>query len=194
LPDAHTVEGWGEAADSNFVFTLKGSRYITHMKKLKPNKDSLDMLLDRARHLGDKLKVILFQLPPRWKLNPERLAAFLGMLPPLYRYAFEFRDTSWHDDRVYELLRQHEAAFCIYDIAGTESPRLVTTDFVYARLHGPSKRPYRGQYSEETLAWWARAINTWKHEGKSVYCYFDNDENAFAAHDALRLKSMLQPV
>jgi len=193
LPAETTVEEWRRSTGPKFTFALKASRYITHMKKLKTDTDALERLLDRARHLGDKLHVILFQLPPRWKINPERLSTFLDALPETYRYAFEFRDASWHDDRTYDLLRKHNAAFCIFDIAGTRSPGRNTADFVYIRLHGPDPSAYKGQYDDQTLAGWAGALHTWNDQGKTIYCYFDNDENGFAARDALRLQKMLKP-
>jgi uncharacterized protein YecE (DUF72 family) len=161
------------------------------MKKLKPT-EALPMLLDRSQYLGDKLKVILFQLPPHWKMNLDRLTDFLESLPSTYRYSFEFRDISWHNHRIYELLTGFNAAFCIFDIGGMQSPILSTTDFVYVRLHGPSNEPYKGQYDEQALSSWAKAITAWNREGKNVYCYFDNDENGYAAQDALRLKKIIR--
>lgn len=191
LPREKTLLNWGNTVPAGFIFALKGSRFITHLKKLKDPAQSLAPLLARVTFLGPKLGPILFQLPPRWPFNPERLEAFLAALPAAYRYALEFRDQSWLNPRAYESLARHGAAFCIYDFAGFLSPREVTADFVYLRLHGP-KGPYQGQYSTRTLADWAGAIAAWADRGKEVFCYFDNDEAGYAAQDALRLKEMVR--
>jgi uncharacterized protein YecE (DUF72 family) len=190
LPAAGTFEEWREAVPSGFVFAVKASRYITHMKKLKDTEQAVSLLLERARFLAEKLGPILFQLPPRWSLDIDRLRSFLELLPKGYRYAFEFRDPSWFAPEVYEALSGIGAAFCIFDLNGMLSPKEVTSDFVYIRLHGPDG-PYRGKYESETLAGWAGAISTWRREGRDVYCYFDNDEAGYAPQDALRLLNML---
>ena len=113
------------------------------------------------------------------------------MLPNRHRYAFEFRDPSWHDPKILELLSKRGAAFCIFDLAGERSPIEVTADFVYIRLHGPGAA-YQGSYEGRTLSGWARRIKGWSEAGKEVYCYFDNDEKAYAPYDALRLKAMVE--
>jgi uncharacterized protein YecE (DUF72 family) len=189
LPSEKTLEAWRDAVPEGFIFSVKGSRYISHMKKLKDPQDTLPNLLERIDTLGRTLGPILFQLPPKWRFNAERLESFLKALPSDRRFAFEFRDTSWFDPKCFELLSRHNAAFCIYDMAGEVSPREVTADFVYVRLHGPSGA-YQGQYDNNTLAGWAGAFSTWSDQGKEVYCYFDNDEAGFAAQDALRLQEM----
>ena len=134
---------------------------------------------------------MLFQLPPRWRVNPDRLERLLGVLPDRHRYAFEFRDPSWHDERISSCCRAGSAAFCIFDLAGKRSPIEVTAGFVYIRLHGPGAA-YQGSYDGRTLSGWARRIQGWSEAGKDVYCYFDNDEKAYAPHDALRLKEMVE--
>lgn len=189
LPEEETFEAWRRAVPEGFLFAVKASRYITHMKKLKDPAASLARFLERAELLGEKMGPVLFQLPPRWHLDLDRLRAFLQALPRGHRYAFEFRDESWFDPGVYEALAG-SAAFCIFDLDGRLSPRETTADFVYIRLHGPDG-PYRGQYSTEALAGWAGAISTWRQGGKDVYCYFDNDEAGYAPQDALRLQEML---
>jgi len=118
------------------------------------------------------------------------LRFFLEALPIGYRFAFECRDPSWFNPDVYALLRAHNAAFCIYDFDYLLSPREVTADFIYIRLHGPAGK-YRGQYSDAALSGWARFIKGWRRKVKAVYCYFDNDEAGYAAKDAMRLKEML---
>ena len=191
LPDQHTLRQWHDAVPHNFVFTAKASRYITHLKKLKEPEESLSTFLERIRVLEDKLGPILFQLPPRWRFNGQRFAAFLDHLSGEFRYAFEFRDRSWLNEQSYALLAQKNAAFCIYEFDGFLSPKAVTADFIYVRLHGPNG-PYRGSYDTRTLSGWAEAFSTWSAEGRNVHCYFDNDEAGYAARNALHLQSMLQ--
>lgn len=176
---------------SGFVFALKGSRFLTHMKKLGDPDEGIARFLERARHLGRKLGPILFQLPPRWKANPERLDTFVRALPGGHRYAFELRDTSWLNQEIYAVLRKHKAAFCSYELAGFESPVVITTDFTYVRLHGPEEHAYRGSYSKARLRDWATRINEWRKTLKATYLYFDNDQAAYAARNALELKSMV---
>ena len=192
LPSLKTFTGWKKTVDKNFVFSVKANRYITHMKKLKDPEDTLKKFLKQADTLGVKLGPILFQLPPRWKRNPERLGAFLKMLPNKYRCAFEFRDPSWFDDRIYDLLEKHGAAFCIYQLAGRISPKKVTADFVYVRLHGPGDNSYQGSYSAGELSGWAAIFSAWRQKGEDIYCYFDNDQNGYAPLNALRLKEMME--
>ena len=109
LPEKKTLLRWREAVSEDFVFSVKASRYLTHMKKLKDPREPLERLLDRVSVLEDKLGPILFQLPPRWGSNPERLEGFLEILPEGQQYAFEFRDPSWFDEKNYELLRNYKS-------------------------------------------------------------------------------------
>ena len=190
LPPRETLEHWHDSTPAGFVFSVKASRYITHMKKLNDPRQSLRILLERITVLGDKLGPILFQLPPRWRYNHERLSRFLDSLSKEFRYAFEFRDQSWLNDESYGLLSRHGAALCVYELDGFVSPRKVTADFAYVRLHGPGG-PYQGDYDTRTLAGWAGAFSTWSAQGADCYCYFDNDEAGYAAQNAKALQAML---
>lgn len=192
LPRQQTLQNWRDGVPDAFVFGFKASRYITHMKKLKEPRESLTKLLRAVQALGPKLGPILFQLPPRWRCNNRRLAEFLEALPQTHRYAFEFRDPSWFNDAIYAILKSHGAAFCIYDLKGRVSPKAVTADFVYLRLHGPSETAYQGRYDVQALCGWAGAMTAWQRQNKSVYCFFDNDQAGYAATDALRLKEMIE--
>jgi uncharacterized protein YecE (DUF72 family) len=192
LPETATLKTWRDTAPAGFIFAVKASRYITHMKKLKDPQEPLDNLLGRVEALGDSLGPILFQLPPNWNFNAERLASFLDALPGGFRYAFEFRNESWFNGRAVDLLADHNAAFCIYQIAGRDSPRQVTANFVYVRLHGPGDNAYQGNYNTQTLSGWARALSGWAREGRDAYCYFDNDQNGYAARNAADLRDMLK--
>ncbi|HET9743975.1 MAG TPA: DUF72 domain-containing protein [Terriglobales bacterium] len=190
LPKFETMRGWRAATPKNFEFAVKASRFLTHNKKLKEPENALENFLPRAEALGEKLGPILFQLPPKWRLNVERLAEFLAALPKYHHYAFEFREPSWLTDSVYDLLRRHNAGFCIYELAGFHSPIELTADWTYVRLHGPGGK-YQGSYSGSALRDWAERIVEWDSELKRVYVYFDNDEAGYAAFNALRLKRMV---
>ncbi len=191
LPTETTVAGWRDATPPDFRFAWKGSRYITHLKKLKDPAEPLERMYGRAVALGGKLGPILFQLPPRFPRDLERLSGLIALLRPDYRHAFEFRDPSWHDDAVLALLRQHNLAWCSYELAGFRSPIEVSADFTYVRLHGPTNEAYRGSYSDQQLAAWAERVQAWRESLRAVYIYFDNDEAGYAVHDASRLRSLV---
>ena len=189
LPEVETLE---KHVPQDFIFSVKANRYITHMKNLKDTQESVDNFIKRVAILGDRLGPILLQLPPNWNLDLERLRAFLKILPQDFRYTFEFRDPSWITEDVFSLLRDYRTAFCIYHLKGQLSPREVTTDFVYIRLHGPLDEAYQGKYDSHQLSGWAGAIAAWSRQGKTVYCYFDNDQDGFATENAAELIGMLQ--
>ncbi len=190
LPAPGTFARWRQASPRNFVFAVKASRFITHNKKLKDPQNAIENFLPRARELGEKLGPILFQLPPKWRCNLERLEEFLQELPRGHDYAFEFREPTWHCAPVLEILRRHNAAYCIYDLAGFATELEVTADWTYVRLHGPGGK-YQGSYTDDTLRQWARQISEWQQKLRAVYFYFDNDQAGYAAHNALRLKQLL---
>ncbi|MEW6143400.1 MAG: DUF72 domain-containing protein [Thermodesulfobacteriota bacterium] len=190
MPDKETVREWRDTVPEKFIFSVKASRYITHMKKLKEPLEAVSFLVNTVSLFENKLGPILFQLPPRWHVDAERLESFVRSLPRNRSYAFEFRDTSWFDKRVYEILERHNMAFCIYEIGRVLSPRIVTADIVYVRLHGPDG-PYRGKYSDHVLEGWAGAFSGWAKQGMEVFCYFDNDEAGYAPQDAMRLQEMV---
>jgi uncharacterized protein YecE (DUF72 family) len=193
LPSESSLRRWRDTVPESFVIAVKASRYITHMKKLKDPRQSLEKFVKRIRLLEGNLGPILFQLPPRWRCNPQRLESFLSALPEGNAYAFEFRDPSWFDPRTYDVLSSHEAAFCMYDLKGETSPKELTADFAYIRLHGPENRPYAGLYDTKALSGWAGAISAWLDQGLRVYCYFDNDQKGYAPRNAAELQQMLRP-
>jgi len=188
MPSLKAFETWRDQTPAGFSFSVKAGRYITHMKKLKDPKEPIENFMDRLWGLKEKLGPILFQLPPGWNINVERFHEFLKVLPRGLRYTFEFRNASWYDERIYELLREFNCAFCIYELAGHTAPVIVTADFVYVRLHGPGGK-YQGSYNDTTLGEWANRIHEWMNSGKDVYIYFDNDQEGFAAFNALSLKT-----
>ncbi|MBV9080829.1 MAG: DUF72 domain-containing protein, partial [Elusimicrobia bacterium] len=174
-----------------FIFAVKGSRFITHMKKLKDPRPSLKLLFERASALKEKLGPVLFQLPPGWDLNLPRFHDFLDALPKKRRFTFELRNPTWFTDEVFQALADHGASLCVYQIAGRSSPVLATADFVYVRLHGPTGAAYQGSYSDADLRIWAARIGGWLRENRDVFVYFDNDQMAYAAQDADRLRRMV---
>ncbi len=191
LPTEKLIAAWCARTPEGFRFAVKAWRAITHYRRLAACEDLLADFFDRIAHFGDRLGPVLFQLPPRFPADPGRLARFLERLPKGHRYAFEFRDPSWHREAVYGLLRKAGAAFCPFDLAGLLGPRVVTADFVYVRLHGHERR-YRGAYDEALLADWARWLRQRREEGREVWFYFDNtDEAAHAVFDAMRLRRLL---
>jgi uncharacterized protein YecE (DUF72 family) len=191
LPSQQTLKQWRETVPDRFQFTAKASGYITHRKKLKDPEQTLVQFFDRIRVLEDKLAVILFQLPPRWSPNFDRLANFIEALPPEYRYAFEFRDRRWFAPKMYEILSRSGVALCLYELAGARSPQELTTDWTYIRLHGMHEDAYRGRYDAETLDLWAKQLLKWSEMGHDIYCYFDNDEAGYAPQDALALRERI---
>jgi uncharacterized protein YecE (DUF72 family) len=124
-------------------------------------------------------------------VNVARLEALLEILPRKHRYAFEFRETSWMNNDVLRVLRRHNAAFCIYELAGYHSPCEITADFAYIRLHGPGEGKYQGSYSTVRLHRWARQIEQWSRKLKAIYVYFDNDQFGYAARNALTLRKIV---
>lgn len=191
LPKTDTVAQWREQTPQGFLFACKASRYITHMKKLKDPEAGIEPFFGCVEALGEKLGPILFQLPPRWRVNEQRLRAFLKVLPRRHRYAFEFRDPSWLTESVYERLRDAGAACCLHDFEGRQSPEVDTAAFRYVRLHGPGAA-YRGSYTPQRLSALARKVGVWRDAGQDVYCYFDNDEAAHAAKNALKLNAFVK--
>ncbi|HEX4373389.1 MAG TPA: DUF72 domain-containing protein [Puia sp.] len=186
LPSAETFVDWKKASPEKFVFSVKANRYLTHMKKLKVDKPAIQKFFTSIEKLKEKLGAILFQLPPHWKINAERLDAFISVLPGDHRYTFEFRDHTWYHQEIYDILKKHQSAFCIYELEHQVSPMEITTDLVYIRLHGPGEK-YQGSYTDKNLKQWAKKIIAWKKEGKTIYVYFDNDQNGCAPLNAKKL-------
>ena len=190
-PDA--VKSWKEQTGKNFVFTWKASKFITHWKRLSANSvNSLELMESRLSLLGDKAASILFQLPPNFKADADRLSAFLRMLSPKRRYSIEFRHPSWYSPQIMRLLSEDNISLCISDHHDAPASWRRTADFVYVRGHGPGGR-YKGHYSTDALAGWAKRISSWKAQGCDVFVFFDNDQKSAAPIDALKLKQILLP-
>ncbi|MGY3443599.1 MULTISPECIES: DUF72 domain-containing protein [unclassified Bradyrhizobium] len=190
-PTENAVVAWREATDKDFVFAWKASKFITHWKRLSDNSiNSLELLEDRLSLLRNKAGPILFQLPPNFTVDADRLASFLKLLKRRRRYAFEFRHPSWYEPRILKTLAARNIALCISDHHDAPAPWRRTADFVYVRGHGPGGQ-YRGHYRPAELSEWAKRIRSWKRQGCDVYVYFDNDQKSAAPADAKRLREFL---
>ena len=189
LPEARTFEDWRRRLPARFVASIKASRYLTHLKRLKDPEEPVDRLFDRASHLGRTFGPVLYQLPPRWPRRLSRLQVFLDALPR-HRQAVEFRDPDWYAPEVLEALAARRIALCVHDMAGSVSPRAVSGAFVYLRLHGPDGR-YHGRYPDDRLREWAEWLGAQASDGFSAFVYFNNDGGGHAPRDAARLRELL---
>ena len=191
VPKEETVKNWNKLAATGFLYSVKASQYITHRKRLKDCEESLHFFYDRVKYLKTHLGPILFQLPPSFKLNMERLKEFTALLEKKYTHVFEFRHPSWFTEEVYEYMKLNKLGLCITDLGGQLSPEIITSHFAYLRLHGPNKK-YQGSYGTKKLREWKQKIMTFSKEGIATYCYFDNDEKGFAVQDAKELIHLLK--
>ena len=191
LPAAKTFVRWREQSPADFIYALKAPRTITHFKKLQGSEEVLDRFLERARLLGSKLGPILYQLPPHWQCDAQRLAGFLGCLPNDLEHAVEFRDQSWHSDEVMGLLRERNVAFCYVSLPGFECPFWVTGRIVYARMHGVGTK-YGGSYEEGQLRAFAVRLCDYLKRGYDAFVYFNNDALAYAVENAHDLRYLVE--
>jgi uncharacterized protein YecE (DUF72 family) len=191
LPRPEAFLAWRDQAPAGFVYAIKASRFLTHVKRLKDPEAPLDNLLSRARGLGPRLGPILYQLPPRWLCNLERLRGFLRALPSDLQHVLEFRDPSWCNEEVRALLTQAGAGFCIHDMPGHAWPDWVTGRVAYFRFHGPAEARYAGCYSPAFLRRTAERIRALQRKGHQVYAYFNNDWQGHAVRNAGQLRRLL---
>lgn len=191
LPPPSGVATCRDSTRPDFCFAAKGSRFLTHMKKLKDPEPGIARFFERIEPLGAKLGPVVFQLPPWWEVNLERLDEFLAALPAGHLYAFELRNPTWQTPEVYRILERYNAALCIFEIAGMRSEPRLTADFTYVRLHGPGGA-YQGSYGEEQLASWAERLRAWNRDLRAAYLYFDNDQAAYAVENARTLLHMAE--
>ena len=191
LTDEKTFQSWYERTPPNFVFTIKGSRYITHTKRLLVAQESVDLFMQRASKLKSKLKVVLWQLPPSFRSDSKRLDNFLKLFKNYdYQVAFEFRHESWFNAEIYEVLKQHNAALVLSNSPDFPEKMVQTADFSYIRFHG-GKDLYSSYYSSEEMNEWAKRIKKLS-DARDVFAYFNNDANAFAVKNALEIKNLLE--
>ena len=191
LPKPQYLKRWHNLTPKNFLYAVKASRYITHIKKLKDVSEELTRFLDLAALLGRKLGPILYQLPPSLHKDIARLESFIELLPKSKIAVFEFRHESWYCEDTYKLLGRFGVGFCIHDLSGNESPKVVTGDIIYVRFHGTTGR-YSGCYSKSMLAKWAKWLKDHARDVRSIYVYFNNDACAYAVRNAKELKELLR--
>lgn len=188
-------ENWRAKTPENFVFAIKGSRFITHIKRLKDCQEPLERFFQSAIGLEEKLGVILWQLPPRWGADEKRLASFLSLIDNLrfknVRQAFEFRENSWFSSKIYAMLKKFGGGLVIADSPFWPKEEVFTADFMYLRFHGRESL-YASSYSGEELREWAKKIAQLRGENLDVYAYFNNDIKGYAVQNALRLKELVK--
>lgn len=190
LPKKKTFSNWRKLVPKDFIFAVKGSRYISHILKLSEPREPLENLLENASALKEKLGPIFFQFPPSFKADPKKLSEFAALLPQNQRFAFEFRNNSWFDPEIYKILKEHNLALIFSDTPRYPYAEEITADFIYLRLHG-HEMLYGSRYSKEQLEEYTQKIKKWQRAKKDVYCYFDNDAQGFAPQNAIELKEIL---
>lgn len=195
LPSEATTDHWRDAAPPGFVYAVKASRYLTHVKRLADCAAPLATFLGRVRRLGPHLGPILYQLPPNWKPVPERLAQFARLLPPDLVHVFEFRDARWFTDEIRRILADHDLAFCRHDHHAIACPAIDCPDWRtgpvgYFRWHGSTRAP-DGGYSAAELDRAADLIAASCRGGRPAYVYFNNDAHGRAVANATDLQRLI---
>ncbi|MFH1288816.1 MAG: DUF72 domain-containing protein [bacterium] len=193
LPSKKSFENWYNKTPKNFKFVIKGSRFITHVKKLNECREPLETFFDNASGLKEKLLCVLWQLPPSFKFNLERLDNFLKLIknkrfPCLH--SFEFRNDSWFNEETYSLLKENNTSLCIADSPVFPRYEELTSSFIYLRLHG-GKILYGSEYAEDELNSWADKTTEWLKDKKLFLAFFNNDSYGFAVKNALKFKETL---
>lgn len=190
LPERSVFEHWKAQTPAGFLFAVKGSRFLTHIKRLKDPEEPLRRLMDRASGLEEKLGPILFQFPHTWAVNIDRLAYFLEALGAYHgwRFAFEFRHESWLTEEVCRLLERADAALCLPVCPGMPLAVRLTAPWTYIRMHHGARDV---GYDDDELKLWARRIRGFRDQGADVYVYFNNDFEAYATRNAERLCKMM---
>lgn len=195
LPKQQAWEGWRRTVSEGFLFAVKASRYITHIKRLQVEPASIEKFFAGARLLGEHLGPVLYQLPPtfhRTGENVSRLEQFIPALPPGLTHVFEFRHDSWFVEETFAQLDRLGAGFCSFDLPGLRCPLRVTGGVLYMRFHGAEAR-YGGDYPEDALRDWASRLSDAAADVNQAYVYFNNDIGGFAPRNARTLRSLLLP-
>jgi uncharacterized protein YecE (DUF72 family) len=184
LPARETFEAWRARVTSDFIMTVKASRYLTHVRRLRDPAEPVQRLMAAAGGLGDRLGPVLLQLPPDLRAAPALLAECLRQFPPGVRLAVEPRHESWWTDQTQEVLNGRNAALCWSDRGGAAlNPLWRTADWGYLRLHEGDGDPWP-RYRPATLSAWAERITAAWAASADVYVYFNNDQHCAAPHDA----------
>ncbi len=184
LPKPETFDRWREKSPPGFSSSVKGSRFITHVKRLLDPEEPLERFFGGALRLGDKLHAVLWQFPPGFVRDTALLKHFLAALEPYRaRNALEFRDESWCTEEIFDLCRGAGVSLCMADWPGYINELPVTADFVYIRRHGPGGG-HAGHYSLDELSSDARRIRGYLEDGRDTHRYFNNDDRAYATDNA----------
>lgn len=192
-PSDATFDSWSNRLPPWFRMTVKAPRALSHARRLYAPEDWITRIRRSLRSLGDRLGVVLLQLPPGLARDDLRLRYFLEHWPGELPLAVEFRHSSWVDDAVFDLLQARGVAYVVMSGAGLPCVLRATSDFVYVRLHGPDPQHlYAGSYSDDSLRWWADRVGEWLAQGRDVYAYFNNDADANAVRNASGLRSALR--
>jgi len=194
LPQKKAFLGWKQRTPDGFSFAIKGSRFITHIKRLKDSAEPLETFFERATLIEEKLGVVLWQLPPSFSCDLNRLEEFLKALAPwgTLRHAFEFRHRTWFCKEVYQIIRSFNMSVCQADWPNLNVEVPDDFPFIYIRRHGPKgERLYSGCYNREEIEMDARHIRSLLDAGKDVFIYFNNDAFGYAIRNALELKQLI---
>lgn len=193
LPGKKTFDAWVRNSPEKFIFAVKGPRLITHMKKLHDPQEALTRFYESIAVLGAKRGPVLYQLPPHWHYNHDRLVEFLKLLPPEIPHTIEVRDPGWLNDRFFTALSNYKVAYCISSLPIYKTPVVKTAPFAYFRFHG-SGRMYDYDYPLEELKSWRDEIVKLAKDDCPSYIYFDNDPHGWAIKNALQLIDLLNEV
>jgi uncharacterized protein YecE (DUF72 family) len=191
LPERSVFESWRGATPDDFVFTLKMSRYLTHLKRLHDPREPVDRFLERARGLGPKLGPVLIQLPPKYRQNLELLDQTLTCFPPSVRVSVEFRDESWFTEKTRSLLERHGAALCLADTPRRKQPMWMTAGWGFVRFHEGTGAHAPGYERDVLRRWVARIADTWPRSS-DVFVYFNNDAAGYAIRDAVAFAELAE--
>lgn len=185
MPTVRTLQSWGKETPGEFTFSLKAPRRITHDLRLRDPAEALAVFTDTALALKERLGVLLFQLPPFLKKDAARLEDFLHQVPEEFRTAFEFRNTTWFSDEIFECMRRFNAALCVTESDQRETPVEATADFGYLRLRRPD-------YSDADLEAWARRIEDRAGQWKDCLVYFRQEPESLGPQFALRFRDIMR--
>ncbi len=196
LPKPETCTKWAQTVPKGFLFAVKASRFITHIRRLEGVEEAWEKFIANIRSIGDHLGPILFQFPPSLQTDQDRLAKFLALVKrdrrtPLIRPVFEFRHPSWFNKATYDVLRKARATLCIAHSSRYPCVEEVTADLVYYRFHGP-KEFFASKYSKQQLQSWATRMRRHLDTGRTVHVYFNNDWHGYAVENAITLRELLE--
>jgi uncharacterized protein YecE (DUF72 family) len=191
LPSEKAIANWYDSSPPNFIFSVKVSRFITHIKKLADTGEAVSKFMSEIFALKEKLGPLLYQLPPGMHRNDDVLIRFLRGLHSGYRHVIEFRHESWLTEEVFDILRKHNTGLCVFDMPNLSCPLVATVDFAYIRFHGRDSL-YSSCYTDDVLSEWASRITNLTPDLESVYIYFNNDVAGYALDNAVTIGKYLK--